>query len=182
MRPQTTKSHPSSGTKSYWRANSQALQKQDQARQALKNAQLAASQRIVWPSNAGPARQPFFVAAANVMQGIGEVITQGKKGHSLVEGNNAHGTERFAAEGFSLTRLLFKNHKTEKAAGARQLNLACRALMAHPDAGIREAASELLGYIHLKETNITRELREAVKALNDAVQAACRANTFLPSQ
>jgi len=40
----------------------------------------------------------------------------------------------------------------------------------------------LLGYIHLKETNITRELRGAVKALNDAVRAACRADTFLSPQ
>lgn len=182
MRPQTAKHHPSAGPKSYWRTNSQAPQKAYPARQALKNAQLRASEPIVWQRDAGPPRQQLFVAAANVMQGIGEVIKHGKDGYALIEGDNANGVERFAAKGFSLKRLLFKNNKAEKAAGARQLNVACRVLMEHPDARVQEAASGLLGYIHLKETNITSELRAAVTALNDALQTACLAKTFLPAQ
>lgn len=179
MRPKTRKLHTPNASqtpKTTWGAKRADIDQKTQKAAALKNAQLQASQSLIYRKGK---LDELCTDAANVMLGIGTVLNSGQKGQALIRGTNARNEERVATKGFSVSRFFFKNTKAEKEAGASQLNDACRILMAHPNATIRDEASNLLGYIHLKKTTHTPALKDAVNRVNQAVRDAAKANQLL---
>lgn len=166
-----------------WKQNhKRILQKQQSADALLKRAQQQAAEPLYDKRN----RNQLFADAANTMLRIGTVLAQRPENQALVMGPGADGKTRMSTKGLSFGRLLsngiakyLKKTTEEKENAARQLNSACRILMEHPDTTIQKAASNLLGYIHLKETTNTGALKLAVRDLNQAVKASTRSHKFL---
>lgn len=122
------------------------------------------------------AKEQALRGATVVMDSIYGVLYNSHVNKAIVMGPNSEGRLRVAVKGFFHSNPF--TYKKEQQRGAGQLNIACRVLKSwHGDPRVREAASNLQGYIHLKRTTNTLALRVAVNELNEALKASAQVQT-----
>ncbi|QRR32286.1 hypothetical protein JNX00_11330 [Hydrogenophaga sp. YM1] len=120
------------------------------------------------------AKEQALRGAAIVIESLYGVLYNSHANKAIVMGFNSEGRLRVAVKGFFHSNPF--SYKQEQKRGAGQLNIACRILKKwHGDSRVREAASNLQAYIHLKRTTNIPALRAAMNELNEALKASAHA-------